>query len=129
LETCEKTKSPQIRFLNGVFGVFLVFHQPTSEVVCIICERQHKSFKACAGLLVIHGRRLPYKEEYRHSMIFIPGASLGMASKAPPAPPTRCAGAIRTVVQRHYPLQTLIRRYAVTPLSALALLTILWVDC
>ena len=67
VEACKKAKCPQVGLLNLVFGIFLIFHQPTSEVVCIIHERQHKSFKACASLLVIHGRRLPYNQTYRLS--------------------------------------------------------------
>jgi hypothetical protein len=82
LEAREKTKCLQVRFLNHIFGIFLVSHQPTSQVVCVIHERQHKSFKARASMLVIHGRRQLYDKVipafddiYSHSL---PGIAIGI---------------------------------------------------
>ena len=68
-------KGARIRFLNHIFGIFLVFHQPTSQVVCVIHERQHERFKTRASILVIHGRGLLYDKVYRLLTTFIPGHS------------------------------------------------------
>src|SRR5262249_10623963 len=60
MEAREKTKCLQVRFLNHIFRIFLVFHQPTSQVVCIIHKWQDKRFKTRPSILVIHGRGLLY---------------------------------------------------------------------
>src|ERR1700758_5738573 len=72
VEGAKKAIRPQIGLLHHIFGIFLVFHQPTTEVVRIFYERQKQSFKTGASLLVIHGRRLPYNKTYRLSLKYIP---------------------------------------------------------
>jgi len=74
-----KGEMPSFAKKNNAQDTAAIVAYLTDENVCIIHERQHKSFKARASMLVIHGRRLLYDKAYRRSMTFIPARFSGIA--------------------------------------------------